>query len=192
MLVLSLSSWGKSPPTVSPWPVGIGVTCSGWCCFMHILLIPNFLGTLGPYTYVNPSKKGNISGWKTVRWPFKMNGFLLLPTLRASPFPTMSPLSISFLFIPKLHNWTVNSMRQKPLSRLSHVLSATSCEYSRHPLSNDRLIPSFDVAGDFVHVVFSSADGKLHEDGKYVWIIFASFAKSNLIIYQNEWRDCNR
>ena len=36
------------------------------------------------------------------------------------------------------------------------------------PLSNDRLIPSFDVAGDFVHVVFSLADGKLHEDGKYV------------------------
>ena len=59
------------------------------CCFMHILLIPSFLGTLSPYTYVNPSKKGDISGWKTVRGPFKMNGFLLLPTPRASPFPIL-------------------------------------------------------------------------------------------------------
>ena len=59
-------------------------------------------------------------------------------------------------------------MRQKLLSRLSHVISDTSCEYSRHPLSTDRLIPSFDVAGAFVNVVFSLADGKLHEDRKYV------------------------
>lgn len=94
----------------------------GCCCFMLILLIPRFLGTLSPYTYMNPSKKGDISGWKTGPRPFKMNGFLLLPTLRASPFPTMSPLSISFLFIPKLHNETVNSMRQKPFSHLPHVL----------------------------------------------------------------------
>lgn len=72
----------------------------------------------------------------------------------------MSPLRVfHFCFIPKLHNETVNSMRQKP--SLS-VISATSCEYSRRPLSADGLIPPFDVAGDFVHVVFFLlADGKL-------------------------------